>query len=196
MGRRGPLIAGVAGLVLASVLVFFLVLPKMSEVTAGRGRLVDAQADQQTLFSRLAALEDARDSAPAAQATIAEVDREIPPTADVSGVILLMTNAAVQSSLELKVFTPVTPIFDPVARLSRIDIQVNVQGTYFEIAEFLFRIETLPRAARVLDVNLTPDATTLGALTMSGTVQVYTSDTSAGPGSSPGPTQDPAAAGA
>jgi Tfp pilus assembly protein PilO len=180
----------VAGLVLAALLVIFLVLPKMSQVTAARERLSGAQADEQTLFSRLAALEDARDSAPAAQAAIAEVDRQIPPTADVSGVILLMTNAAAQSSLELKVFTPVTPIFDPVSGLSSIDIQVNVQGTYFEIAEFLFRIETLPRAAKVLDISISPDATTLGALAMSGTVQVYTSDTSAGPGSSPGPTQD------
>jgi len=195
VGRRGPLIAGVVGLVLAALLVFFLVLPKMSQVTTARGGLADAQEVEKTLFSRLAALEDARDSAPAAQALIAEVDRQIPPTAEIEGVIRLMTNAAVQSSLELKVFTPVTPIFDPVSGLSRIDIQVNVQGTYFEIAEFLFRIETLPRAAKVLDVNLSPDATTLGALTMSGTVQVYTSDTSAGPGSFPGPTQDPGAAG-
>jgi type IV pilus assembly protein PilO len=190
VSRRGPLIAGAAGLALAVLLIVFLVLPKLTQVNDARQRLEDAETQQQTLEARLRALEDAQASAPEAQATIADVDRQIPPTADVPGVILLMDNAAVQSSLDLKVFTPVTPIFDPATGLSRIDIQVNVLGTYFELANFVFRIETLPRAAKVLNVAITPDATAPGTLAMSATVQVYTSDTSAGPGSSPGPTTD------
>jgi len=195
MGRRGPVIAAAAGLALSVLLIVFLVLPKMAEVSEAQNRLTDAETEQQTLESRLRALEDARDSAPAAQATIAEVDRQIPPTADVPGVILLMDNAAVSSSLDLKVFTPAAPIFDPASGLSRIDIQVNVSGTYFELARFLSQVETLPRAAKVLNVTISPDAALAGALAMTATVQVYTSDTSAGPGSSPGPTEEVPAGG-
>ena len=189
MGRRGPLIAGVVGLALAVSMVFALVLPKMNELTEAEAERRAAEAQQERLQSQLRALEDAEEAAPQNQATIAEVDRQVPPTADVPGVILLLDNSATQSSLDLKVFTPTAPAYDTVTGLSRIDIRVNVEGTYFEIDEFLFRIETLPRAAKVLNVTISP-MTGTGALAMVGTVQVYTSDTSAGPGSSPGPTEE------
>ena len=189
-GRRGPVIAGAIAVGLALLLIFFLVLPKMAEVGEARTRLERAETEQQTLESRLRALEDARDSAPEARTLIANVDRQIPPTADVPGVILLLDNAATQSSLDLKVFTPATPVFDAVTGLTHIDIQVSVEGTYFELDEFLFRIETLPRAAKLLNATISGSAGTLGGLSMQATAQVFTSDTSAGPGSSPGPTDD------
>lgn len=188
-GRRGPIVAGAIAVGLAVLLIFFLVLPKMNEVGQARDDLEDAQTQQQTLESRLRALEDARQAAPEARTVIAEVDRQIPPTADVPGVILLLDNAATQSSLDLKVFTPAAPVFDAATGLTHIDIQVNVEGTYFELDEFLFRIETLPRAAKTLSTTISGSAGTPGALSMQATVQVFTSDTSAGPGSSPGPTE-------
>ena len=195
MGRRGPIIAGVAGLAVSLLLIFFLVLPKMNEVAESRAELEEARTEQQTLESRLRALEDARDAAPEARTIIADVDRQIPPTADVPGVILLLDNAATQSSLDLKVFTPAAPVFDAVTGLTHIDIQVSVEGTYFELDEFLFRIETLPRAAKTLNATISGSAGTVAGLQMQATVQVFTSDTSAGPGSSPGPTDDAAEAG-
>jgi Tfp pilus assembly protein PilO len=190
MGRRGPLIAGVAGLALAVLLVFFLVLPKMNEVTEAKTQLAEAQAEQGTLESRLRALESAQQDAPKNQATIAGVDRQIPPTADVPSVILQLDTAATQASLDLKIFTPATPVFDATTGLSVIGIQVSVEGTYFELDEFLYLIETLPRAAKVLSVSIAPATAGTSELAMQATVQVFTSDTSAGPGSSPGPTEE------
>jgi Tfp pilus assembly protein PilO len=192
-GRRGPIIAGAAGLGLSLLLVFFLVLPKMNEVREAEADLEAARSEQQTLESQLRALEDAQDAAPAAQAIIANVDQQIPPTADVPGVILLLDIAATQSSIDLKVFTPGAPVFDPLSGLTHIDVAVSVEGTYFELDEFLFRIETLPRAAKTLNASLSSAAATTGGLQMQATVQVFTSDTSAGPGSEPGPTEDAAA---
>lgn len=192
-GRRAPIIAGAAGLGLSLLLIFFLVLPKMNEVREAETDLEAARSEQQTLESQLRALEDAQDAAPEAQAIIANVDRQIPATADVPGVIHLLDIAATQSSIDLKVFTPGSPVFDAVTGLTHIDIAVSVEGTYFELDEFLFRIETLPRAAKTLNASLSSAAATTGGLQMQATVQVFTSDTSAGPGSEPGPTGDAAA---
>ena len=55
----------------------------------------------------------------------------------------------------------------------------------------MYNIETLPRAAVVTTLTLAPvDQTSAEpVLTMSATVNTFTSDSSAGPGSEPGPTQ-------
>jgi Tfp pilus assembly protein PilO len=195
-GKRGPLIAGAGMALLALLLVFFLVTPKMGEVSEARAELDEARNEQQTLESQVRALEDARDSAAVARQTIAEVDQQIPPTADLPGLILLVQNAAVGSGLDLVTVTPGSPTFNAEAGLSVIPVSVNGTASYFDVAEFLFRIETLPRAAKTLTVSLAPggDATTttIGSpeLAMTASVELYTSDTSAGPGSIPGPTTD------
>ena len=201
-GRRGPIIAGAGAALLAIVLFLFLVSPKMGEVSQARTELEDARNEQQTLESQLSALEDARDAAGQARQVIAEVDRQIPPTADLPGLILLVQNAAVGSGLELVTVTPGTPTFNAGSGLSVIPVTVGGTGSYFDVAEFLFRIETLPRAAKALTVTLAPGVgdeggtttttTTIGSpeLTMTASVELYTSDTSAGPGSIPGPTTD------
>jgi Tfp pilus assembly protein PilO len=195
-GKRGPLIAGAGVALLALLLVFFLVTPKMGEVSEARAELDEARNEQQTLESQVRALEDARDSAAVARQTIAEVDQQIPPTADLPGLILLVQNAAVGSGLDLVTVTPGSPTFNAEAGLSVIPVSVNGTASYFDVAEFLFRIETLPRAAKTLTVSLAPggDATTttIGSLelAMTASVELYTSDTSAGPGSIPGPTTD------
>jgi len=193
-GRREPLIAGAGMGLLVLLLIFFLVLPKMSEVGEARTELEEAKSETVTLESQLRALEDARDRAGEARRIIAEVDRQIPPTSDLPGLLLLLENAAVGSGLETVSLNPSTPAFDATTGLSTITVAVNATGTYFDVAEFLFRIETLPRAAKATSVSLTPggtsDTVTFGSpeLSFTTSVDLYTSDTSAGPGSIPGPT--------
>jgi Tfp pilus assembly protein PilO len=197
-GRRGPVLAGVGVGVLALLLVVLLVLPKMNEVSSAREELDQARSEQQTLESQVRALEDAREAAGAARRTIAEVDQQIPPTADQPGMILLLQNAAVASGLDLVTVTPSNPVFVEEAGFSSITVSVTGNGSYFDVAEFMFKIETLPRAAKTLALALAPGgdetavATTFGSpeLAMTATIELYTSDTSAGPGSIPGPTTE------
>ncbi|MGZ8581367.1 MAG: type 4a pilus biogenesis protein PilO [Actinomycetota bacterium] len=200
-GSRAPLIAGVGALVLVGLLVFLLVLPKMGQVSDANAELTAAQAQQGTLESQLAALEQAEAAAPEAKATIQEVEQQIPPTADEPGLLLLIKNAATRSGVTLSTLTPGTPTLDAATGLSTIPLAVTASGNYFQLTEFLYSIETLPRAAKVLNITLAPgggtDATTTvtNLLQLQANVVLYTSDQSAGPGSVPGPTEDAAAAG-
>ena len=202
-GSRAPLIAGVGALVLVGLLVFFLVLPKMGQVSDANAELTAAQAQQGTLESQLAALEQAEAAAPEAKATIQEVEQQIPPTADEPGMLLLIKNAATDAGVTLATLTPGTPTLDPATGLSTIPVAVTASGGYFQLTEFLYGIETLPRAAKVLNVTLAPGAgsdtttttTVTNLLQLQANVVLYTSDQSAGPGSEPGPTEDAAAAG-
>jgi Tfp pilus assembly protein PilO len=166
----------------------------MGQVSEAREELDAAVSQNQTLQSQLAALRDARDREPEARAIIAEVERQIPSVADEPGLLLLLKNAATESGLTVASFTPATPVFDPNLNLSVISVGVNATGTYFDITEFLFRVQTLPRAAKTTGISLAPAGDAgVGAvptLTLTATVNVYTTDTSAGPGSIPGPTTD------
>jgi Tfp pilus assembly protein PilO len=196
-GKRAPLIAGIGTAAVALLLVLFLVLPKMSEVSEARKELDEAVSQNQTLQSQLAALRDARDRAPEAQRIIDQVEQQIPSVADEPGLLLLLKNAATTSGLTVASFAPATPVFDPTLGLSVISVGVNATGTYFDITEFLFRVQTLPRAAKVTGISLAPsgggDAPISGVvptLTLTTTINTYTTDTSAGPGSIPGPTTE------
>jgi Tfp pilus assembly protein PilO len=189
--RRAPLFAGLAAAGVAILMVLLLVLPKMGQVSQAQVQLDQAQRDQQTLESRKSALEDAKAAAPQARKTIAEVHNRIPPTADEPGLIRLLQNAAINAGIDLVSLSPGTPALDTTSGLSKIAVAVSASGTYFDVTDFMYQIETLPRAAIVTNLSLAPGQTSqtgMPLLTLTATVQTYTSDTSAGPGSEPGPT--------
>jgi Tfp pilus assembly protein PilO len=190
--RRAPLFAALAVAAVAILMILLLVLPKMGQVSTAQDQLDETRREGQTLESQLAALEDAKAAAPQARKTIAEVHRRIPPVADEPGLILLLQHAAMDAGIDLVSLSPGNPTLDAATNLSTIDVSVSATGTYFDITEFMYQIETLPRAAIVLSMNLAPGegSGTSGVplLTLTATVQTYTSDTSAGPGSEPGPT--------
>jgi Tfp pilus assembly protein PilO len=190
--RRAPLFAALAVAGVAILMILLLVLPKMGQVSTAQDQLDETRREGQTLESQLAALEDAKAAAPQARKTIAEVHRRIPPVADEPGLILLLQHAAMDAGIDLVSLSPGNPTLDAATNLSTIDVSVSATGTYFDITEFMYQIETLPRAAIVLSMNLAPGegSGTSGVplLTLTATVQTYTSDTSAGPGSEPGPT--------
>ena len=189
--RRAPLFAGLAVAGVAILMVLLLVLPKMSQVSTAQNELDQAQSDQQTLESRKSALEDAKAAAPQARKTIAEVHKRIPPTADEPGLILLLQNAAISAGIDVLSLSPGTPVLDTTSGLSKITVGVSATGTYFDVTDFMYQIETLPRAAIVTNLSLAPGETSqtgVPLLTLTASIQTYTSDTSAGPGAEPGPT--------
>ncbi|MET1012660.1 MAG: type 4a pilus biogenesis protein PilO [Actinomycetota bacterium] len=186
-GRRAIIVVGAGAAILALILIFFLVLPKMGQVTEAEQELEDTTAEQQVLQARLNALEQARDEAPLNEATIRRIDQQVPPTADLSAVILFLRNAASVAGLQVVSLTPATPVADPSGGFSIISVSASGEGSYFAMVKYLHEIETLPRAATVEAINLTPiEGSTLS---FTATITFYTSDLSAGPGSEPGPTE-------
>jgi Tfp pilus assembly protein PilO len=195
-GSRAPIIAGAVAAVLAVLLILFLVLPKGRQVSDAQARLDQARSETSTLQSQLAALEQAKAEAPENKQVIANVQRQIPPTADLPGLLLLVQNAGSRAGVTLNTITPSVPALDTSTNLSTISVSFTANGTYFALTEYLFNLETLPRAAKVLDVVIDPTSSgdqtvisTVPQLQMTGTVVLYTTDTNAGPGSDPGPTE-------
>jgi Tfp pilus assembly protein PilO len=198
-GRRAPLIAGVVAGVLVLLTLVVLVLPKMGEVGETNDQLDEAKGQEITLQAQLKALEDAEAAAPDTQDQIDKLDEEIPPTADLPGLFEMLQSAADRSAVDFFTFSPGTPLPDAGGAFSVISSAITVTGTYLALDEYLYNLETLPRAAKVMTVAIIPQGSgdtsgtatvsSTGLLQMQLTVQFYTTDASAGPGSQPGPTQ-------
>lgn len=186
-GRRAVIVAGAGAAILALLLVLFLVLPKMAEVTKAEGELEDAKAEQQTLSVQLNALKQARDEAPQNEATIREIEGKVPPTANLPSVILFLRNSATVAGVQVMSLTPATPVPEPSGGFSSISVSASGQGSYFTLVKYLHELETLPRAATVESIDLSPSEGTV--LSFAATITLYTSDVSSGPGSEPGPTE-------
>ena len=193
-GRRAVIVAGAGAAVLALLLVLFLVLPKMAEVTTAEGELQDAKAEQQTLSVQLNALKQARDEAPQNEATIREIEGKVPPTANLPSVILFLRNSASVAGVQVMSLTPATPVPEPSGGFSSSSVSASGQGSYFALVKYLHELETLPRAATVESIDLSPSEGTV--LSFAATITLYTSDVSSGPGSEPGPTEQGAIPGA
>jgi Tfp pilus assembly protein PilO len=191
VNRRAPIVAAAIAVVVALLLVFLLVLPKMREVGEAEDQLQAAQDQEIALAAELRALQQAQEQAPETEQDIAAIDDAIPPTADLPALFRLLDSAASRAAVDFFSFTPGTPVVDPTSQYSTIPSQVTVTGGYFAIDEFLFLLETLPRAAKVTTIavtgtSLTEEITT-SSLQLQMTVEFFTTDTSAGPGSIPGP---------
>jgi Tfp pilus assembly protein PilO len=192
IGTRAPILAGVIMAIIV-VLAFLLVVnPKRAEVAAAQTQLTEAQNLELTKVAQRASLQQAEAEAPANRKIIRQVEQQLPPTADPQGLILLMKNAAVKAGVDLTQQATGTPAAAENG-VTTIPISVSLTGTYFSLDEYLFQMETLPRAAKVISVNLAPGAsgatTVAGLLTMQVQIELYTTDISAGPGSDPGPTE-------
>ena len=191
-GRRAPLIAGAVALVMAILAVMLLVLPKMGEVSEAQDELQAAQDQELALEAQLRSLEAAQEQAPETERQIALIEDQVPPTADLPTLFRLLDSAADRAAVDFFSFTPGVPVTDPAAEFSTISSQITVTGGYFALDEFLFLMETLPRAAKVISIAVAPSAvgtatSSTTSLQLQATVEFYTTDTSAGPGSIPGP---------
>jgi Tfp pilus assembly protein PilO len=191
VNRRAPIIAG-AILLVALLAVFLMVLPKMSEVGETEDQLREAQDQEINLAAQLNALEDAQAAAPETELEIAAIDAQVPQTADLPRLFRQLQGAADRAAVDFFSFTPGTPVPNLTGSYSTIASQITVSGGYFAIDQFLFLLETLQRAAKVTSLAVTPSAgttTSTSNLQLQITVEFYTTDSSAGPGSIPGPTE-------
>jgi len=184
--RRGPIIVVVVSVLIALLALVFLLLPRISAVGKRSDDLDAAVAKQDELTTQLSQLEEAKKEAKKTKKQLNRLQTKVPPTAELPSLIRLLQGAADASAVDFLSVSPGTPSATG-AGISTIPMQINVTGSFFSVEEFLFKLETLPRAVRVTGITLGSSGDTGLSLTMSS--EAYTTDASAGPGSVPGPTE-------
>jgi Tfp pilus assembly protein PilO len=194
MNRRGPIIAAAAGVLLAVLVAAGLILPKMNEVKAVQKKVTTEQAVTATLESQVAQLTALSQQASKIRAQLKQLNIEVPPNADLPGLIRALNSAAATAAVDLSAITPGTPAAATTNPVSVVPLQVTITGGYFSVEEFLYRLETLDRTAKVSSVALSPSTssssdsssgTPTTAPTISAVIMAnfFTTDMQSGPGS-------------
>ena len=185
MTRRGPILVIVVCIVLAALLFFFLVLPKMREVSRTEDQVEQAEAEELTLRAELARLEGVRENARQIRRQVARFRRAVPPVADLPGLINALQDVADVADVDFFSVAPGTPAAFPQGTASEIPAQIQVIGGFFQVDEFLFRLETMDRAAKVITISVGPGPDELPQIQATLSVEFYTTDPAAGPGTEP-----------
>ena len=193
MNRRAPLIAAIVFVVLAILLVVFVVMPKMGDVGEAEDRLADAETQQLSLQTELSRLQESAEDAPRLRAELARARRAVPPVADLPGLINELQTAADVAGVDFFSIAPGGPQAATGAAATEIPATIQVIGGFFPVDEFLFRLETLPRSAKVVSIALAEGPDGAPQVDVQLDVRFYTSDLEAGPGAAI-PLAPPAAA--
>jgi Tfp pilus assembly protein PilO len=180
------IVGGIAAAV-SLFLIVFLVMPKMSSVKEHQKQLDQAEQDGQQLAAQVAALLQAKHDAASVQRQVHALDQQIPTTAALSRLITQMKRAADLAAVDFVQISPGTPVSGTTG-FSTIPTQINATGSYSTVTEFLYRLESMPRAVKVTNITLGPGPDGAPQLSLQLTANVFTTDISAGPGSQPGPT--------
>jgi Tfp pilus assembly protein PilO len=187
MIKKGPVLVMLAGIGLILLIVVALILPKAAAVKSKQAELVTAQQQESELTLHLAQLKAAAADAPKDRRRMAKLQAQVPPTADLSSLIRLINSSANQANVDFIALAPGTPTVNPNGLVSTIPIQMTVDGRFFAVDQFLFRLENLPRASRIVSITMVPGPDGAPQVSVGVTVEFYTTDISAGPGSIPGP---------
>jgi Tfp pilus assembly protein PilO len=187
MKRRGPLIAALVGAAVVILMVVALIVPRGAAVRARQKDVEAARLEQRSLTTQLEVLRDDQKMARKNRKKLNALQAKVPPTADLPGLIRLLNTAADQSAVDFMSLSPATPA--AAGLVSAITAEITVSGGYFAVDQFLYRLETLPRTARVVGLTLNQGASGEDELQAVVSAVFFTTDISSGPGSQPGPNE-------
>jgi Tfp pilus assembly protein PilO len=185
VSRRAPLVAAVVFVLLAVVAVFLLVLPKMSDVEEAEQQLQTARDQEVVLQAQLSQLQAAAENAEDLRRELARFRRSVPPVADLPGLINDLQTAADVAAVDFFSVAPGDPAAAPTGGAAEIPATIQVIGNFFPVDEFLFRLETLRRAAKVVAVTVGAGPDGLPQISVGLDTRFYTTDLDAGPGAAP-----------
>lgn len=149
MNRPAALLAALGVVLLLVVFYLFLWKPKADEIARIEGEIEATITQQATTQARIRQLEEVRANAPGLEAALARTESIVPSDAGLPGAVRQLQLAADDSGVTLVAIEPGKPQVadEQIAGLARIDMSVQITGGYYQVVDFLRRVE---------DPSLTP----------------------------------------
>jgi hypothetical protein len=163
--RQEVVFAGVGALLALVAGTMLLVRPTRQATAEARADRQAAQVESQLLRDQIKALEALRPKETELRAQAALAKAEFPATPALPGLVDALQDSAGLAGVELGSVAPTTPRASTLnPQLAEITTTLDVSGGYFEIQDFLVRLENLvkgsdpervaPRSVLVQSVNL------------------------------------------
>ena len=148
MSRQATLLSVLGAVLLLVVGYLFVVKPKQDEIADIRTEIQSTQDQQRQVEAQIARLEQVRATIPEVEAAIAAADTIVPhDDAKLSAAVRQLQVAANDSGTELTTVSLARPaaVTDTEttvpADLASINVSVTITGGYYQIVDFLRRIE-------------------------------------------------------
>ena len=162
--RRQIVIAAAIAVGVTVLFFFFLLKPKLSDISKARDDVQTARSEEQTLRVELQHLQDVRKNAPQTTAQLASLSQSLPSNADLPGFIQQVQDAATRSGIDLQTIAPSPPAdVSGATGVQAITVGLTAQGGFFRVEDFLARLENLSRAVEVRALSLAPVATPISS---------------------------------
>src|SRR5262245_21204987 len=188
MMRRGPIVAAVAGVAVIILMVVGLILPKASKISAKQKEVAAAQQLEAQLQVQLQQLQADQKDAKKVRKELDALNQQVPGVTDLPGLIKSLNSIANQTGVDFTTISPGQPSTAGSGDCSIVPIQVSIAGGFFAIDQYLYEIETMTRVSKTMSLSLGAGPNGLPQLQAQATIEFYTTDVSAGPGSDPGHT--------
>jgi len=150
---------------LAVVVLFFLLVfqPAREELAEVEDQIALEQSEQERLEGEIERIRLVRENAPGVEAELAAADAVVPQDPALPALVRQLQQAADESGVTLASVTTTRPVpleEPPVEGLSAIDVNTEIAGGYFQLVDFLRRIEQpdiTPRGLAWVNANVTRD---------------------------------------
>ena len=164
--------------VLASLALgwFLLISPKRGQAAELRGQAEEQTQANSQLQTRVAQLKVQSKDLPRQQARLEDINARMPASPNLPALTRSLLDAATQAGVDLTTLTPQAPAFvetkptaavaptagakasGPQLKVAQIPLSVVVEGDYYEVEQFLSKIEKFKRSMLVTNLDLTPQS--------------------------------------
>ena len=195
MNRR---LVGFAAAAVALVVLWWVLLwgPRSRAIGQARERAASAETERSALTARIQRLKEAQADEPRQRARLEALRTAIPDEPDLGQFILDANDAASRAGVDFLSISPSPPAASPDPTLpASIALAITVDGGYFQVLDYVNRLDGLSRIVVVENLSLTSGSSETGATTLSVsiTARMYTT---ADPAGVPGAVDPAAPAGA
>jgi Tfp pilus assembly protein PilO len=211
--KRGMIVALAAGGLVVILLWYFLLFsPTSSDLNATRDEVEEAQAQKQELENTVRRLKELSRNSVQQEAELGTLRAAIPENPDLGSFILQANEIASTSGIDWLSISPSPPVANTTGATSSISIAIQINGGFFQLLDYLNRLEDLDRLVIIDNVTVSSEESgdtaegaapiTTGAPTLSVTLtgrmfttaQAVPADgSSSGTTTTPTPTPTPAA---
>lgn len=170
MTRTQWLLTGLAAILVIVLFWLLLLSPQREEAAELRAETEDIEQQQLQVASTIASLESVREEAPEREAMLAAAQAVVPRDPGLPSFLRQLQQSADDSQLQLVSVAPSRPTEATIEgadeSLHVINVAVELEGGYFQLVDFLRRVE---------DPTITPRGMTWNSLSVSGDREDYPS---------------------
>jgi Tfp pilus assembly protein PilO len=164
MNRRVIMLGGVAAIAVVVLWWMFLFAPKAKELHTQQANLSEAQHQADQIRAQVNQLKDLQSHSPQLQRQLARLSAAVPPTTDQADFITSLNGLSKVAGITWQSVTFSPPGSGPSGSAAAsataggatptIPVQIQIKGGFFQITNYLNRLETLDRLVLVDGVQI------------------------------------------